>query len=133
MKILKTIRSWGKYLGSERGAFSLGGAVAPAAIPLAIDANNPNIRRFNVTYLDADTGPTAFNHGVLVPAGQTPIAFPIQQVPLTAAQAPGLAVTATQTQVTLSKTNVTAGSGGAVPGTTVVYILVVWNLHSIIM
>lgn len=114
-------------------AFSLGGATAPAATPLAIDASNPNIRRFNVTFLDADTGPTAFNHGVSVPTGQTPIAFAIQQVPLTTAQFPQLAITTTQTQVTLSKTNVTAGSGGAVPGTTVVFILVVWNLHSLIM
>jgi|ERR1051326_6916357 hypothetical protein len=113
-------------------AISLGGAAAPAATPLAIDANNPNIRRFNVTCLDADTGPTAFNHGLLVQAGQTPVGFMIPQVTLATTVITNWFMTFTQTQVSIGKANV-AGSGGAVPGTTVVAILVMWNFHSMIM
>jgi|SRR5579859_4078124 len=113
-------------------ALSLGGAAAPAATPLAIDANNPNIRRFNVTALDADTGPTAFNHGLSVPAGQTPLWFMMPQVTTATTVVYNWFATTTATQISLGKNNV-AGSGGAVPGTTVIAILVVWNLHSLIM
>lgn len=113
-------------------AISLGGATAPAATPIAIDANNPNLKRFNVTVLDADTGPTAFNHGLSVQSGQTPVGFMIPQVTLATTVISNWYLTFTATQVTIGKANV-AGSGGATPGTTVVAILVMWNFHSLIM
>ena len=128
MRKLRSI-NWRKYLGNERGAISLGGAVAPAATPFAQDANNPNIRRFNVTAVDADTGPTAFNHGLSVAAGQVPIAI----VTLTSASATtvvtgNIAATTTQTQVTLSKNNLAGSATGLNP----VAVLTVWNPHTLI-
>ncbi len=112
-------------------AISLGGAVAPAATPCAIDASSPNIRRFNITCLDADTGPTAFNHGLSVPVGDTPVGFMIPQVTLATTVITNWFMTFTISQVTIGKANI-AGSGGAVPGTTAVAILVMWNFHSAI-
>lgn len=111
-------------------AMSLGGATAPAATPLATDANNPNIRRFNLTCLDADVTGT-FNHGVSVPAGQVPFATVVPTVTLAAAAAAFYAVTVTQTQIVITKQG-SAGSGGTTPGTTVVASVLVWNFHSLI-
>lgn len=128
-KFWQQVRSLGKYLGSEKGAISLGGAVAPAATPQATDANNPNIRRFDVTALDADTGPTAFNHGVQCPVGSVPICFitPAYAGAATVVNS-GWGITATATQVTLSKPNlVDSGTGHAPQG-----VLTVWNIHSLI-
>jgi hypothetical protein len=102
-------------------AISLGGAAAPAATPVVA---NPNFRQFNVTCLDADTGPTAFNHGVQCDAVANLIAFLIPQV--MPAIADNWFLTWTATQVTITKFNV-VGSGGGVPGTTVVATLVVWE------
>jgi hypothetical protein len=110
-------------------ALSLGGAVAPAATPFTQDANNPNIRRFNLTALDADTGPTAFNHGVSVPSGQVPIVI------ITLAVASGttvvtgnIAVTTTQTQISISKNNL----AGSATGLGTIAVITVWNPHTAI-
>ena len=128
MKLLKRIKSWGKYLGNERGAISLGGAAAPAATPIVA---NPNIRQFNVTCLVADTGPTAFNHGLQAVSANDVFCILMPQVTLAAAAAAFWGATWTATQVSLSKQG-SAGSGGAVPGTTVVAILLCWNTHTAI-
>ena len=128
MKKLKSI-NWRKYLGNERGALSLGGALAPAATPFAQDAGNPNIRRFNLTGLDADTGPTAFNHGVSVPAGQVPIVIVTLQVASGTTVVTGnIAAVASQTQVTISKNNLASSATGL--GT--IAVITVWNPHSFI-
>ena len=105
-------------------AISLGGAVAPAATPSALDANNPNIRRFAVTALDADTGPTAFNHGLSVAANDVPIALitPAFAGATTVVNS-GWGATVTQTQVTLSKGNLAGSATGQNPAAN----LVVWN------
>ena len=111
-------------------AISLGGAVAPAATPFAVDANNPNLRRFNLTALDADTGPTAFNHGLSVPAGQTPIAIvTLASASATTVVTGNIAATTSQTQITISKNNL-AGSG---TGIALLAVVTVWNPHTIIM
>ncbi len=128
MKLLKWMQSLGKYLGNERGAISLGGAVAPAATPLVA---NPNVRQFNVTCLDADAGPTAFNHGCGAVVASDLFCIMTPQITLAAAAAAFWGLTWTATQVTLSKQG-SAGSGGGVPGTTVVAILLVWNIHTAI-
>lgn len=113
-------------------AISLGGAVAPAATPLAGDAANPNVRKFGVTCLDADTGPTAFNHGLSAPTAAGMICFIIPNVVLATTVISNWFFTWTATQVTIGKANI-AGSGGAVPGTTVVGLLVCWNFVSSIL
>jgi hypothetical protein len=120
MKKLKSI-NWRKYLGNERGAISLGGAAAPAATPVVA---NPNFRQFNMTCLDADTGPTAFNHGVQCDAVSNLIAWIIPQV--LPAIVSNMFLTWTATQVTITKFNV-VGSGGGVPGTTVIASVIVWQ------
>jgi len=128
---VKKLRSinWRKYLGNERGAISLGGALAPAATPFAQDASNPNIRRFNVTALDADTGPTAFNHGVSVPSGQLPIVIFCPSVASGTTVVTGnLGWTVTQTQVSIVKNNL----AGSATGLGTIGVLVVWNPHSLI-
>ena len=128
MKLFQWMKSLGKYLGNERGAISLGGAVAPAATPLVA---NPNVRQFNVTCLDADVGPTAFNHGANAVVASDLYCMIVPQISLAYAAAAFWGVSWTATQVTLSKQNA-AGSGGGVPGTTVVAILLVWNIHTAI-
>lgn len=110
-------------------AISLGGAVAPAATPQANDVNNPNLKRFNVTSLDADTGPTAFNHGVQCAVGDVPVAFitPSYAGAATVTSS-GWGITVTATQVTLSKPNLVDSGTGHAPGG----VLTVWNPHSLI-
>ena len=112
-------------------ALSLGGAVAPAATPLAADASNPNFRRFALTAVDADTGPTTFNHGVSVPAGQVPLLL----VTLTSASATTVVtgnisviptVANPTTQIDIAKNNL-AGSG---TGIAQLAIITVWNIHT---
>lgn len=108
-------------------AISLGGAIAPAATPFATDAGNPNIRRFNVTALDADTGPTAFNHGLSVAAGQVPYAIITPSFAgATTVVNSGWGVTTTQTQVTLSKGNLAGSATGQAPAA----VLTVINIHT---
>ena len=126
--MLKRI-NWRKYLGNERGALSLGGAVAPAATPFAQDANNPNIRRFNLTGLDADTGPTAFNHGLSVAAGQVPIAIITPTVASATTVVTGnIGVTTTQTQISVVKNNL----AGSATGLGTIAVITVWNPHTLI-
>ena len=108
-------------------AISLGGAVAPAATPFAIDANSPNFKRFNVTALDADTGPTTFNHGLSVASGDTPVALIVPAFAgATTVINSGWGVTVTQTQVLLSKGNL-AGSATAQTPAAVLYMWNVWS------
>lgn len=93
-----------------------------------------NYKSWNVTCLDADTT-VAFNHGFVTPGGVSVAPDMILLTPLLAvatANAPSWAVTATSaTQITLSKVSAT-GSGGGVPGTTVVLRVYALLPHSII-
>lgn len=91
------------------------------AIAGTLVVTNPNINMkiFNITALDADTGPTNIPHGFAV----TP-AFAFMMPLISAAAYPGWAVSLTAANLVVSKLNA-AGSGGGVPGTTVVLIVMV--------
>ena len=118
-----------RRLKTQKGAISLGGAAAPAATPFALDASNPNMRRFNVTALDADTGPTAFNHGLSVPTGDVPLAIFCPAVASGTTVVTGnLGATTTATQVTIVKNNL----AGSATGLGTIAVLLVWNPHSMI-
>lgn len=76
--------------------------------------NNPNYKVWSVQCLDADTGPTNVAHGF----GATPVEVTLSKT-VSAAAPPEWSATWDGTNIALSKLNA-AGSGGAVPGTTVV-------------
>ena len=92
---------------------------------------NPNYREYNVTAQDADVGPTAFNHGLNAVSANDVICWVVPQVSLANNVFGYWGTTWTATQVSLSKQN-SAGSGGAVPGTTVIGILCCWNTHTMV-
>jgi hypothetical protein len=73
--------------------------------------NSRNLKVWDVTCLDADTGPTTQAHAM----GATPLAWFVKHV--SAAAQPEWSLLVDDTNVTLTKLNA-AGSGGAVPGTT---------------
>jgi len=76
--------------------------------------NNPNYKVWDITCLDADAGPTNVAHGF----GAAPVEVTITKQ-VSAALAPEWAVTWDATNLIFTKQG-TAGSGGGVPGTTVV-------------
>lgn len=86
------------------------------------------IKSWTVTALDADTGPTNLAHGF----GVEPIVFITNAASVAAAAVGNLSVSGTDaTNIPVSKNNA-AGSGGAVPGTTVIARIIAINPHSII-
>jgi hypothetical protein len=101
---------------------SIGGIPVPA---------NPQIKVFDITALDADTGPTNVAHGMLN-VTSTSLAWIIPTVTGATTVIPNWSVTLTSTNIVLSKNNV-AGSGGTTPGTTVVIRVVVFNPNTVIM
>lgn len=106
-------------------------AIAATLSALSPIPSSPTFRVFNVTCADADTGPTAFNHGITgLQASQLPIAIPIPQISVANTALANWGVTVSATQFTLSKQSAT-GSGGAVPGTTVVLQVLVLAPNSI--
>ena len=81
----------------------------------------------DITCADADTGPTTIAHGLI----GTPLEFAIVNTVSGATTViPNWAITADATNISLSKQNI-AGSGGAVPGTTVVIRVTAKLPHSI--
>lgn len=96
------------------------------AIAGALEAGfaGPNLKVLDITTLDADTGPTNIAHGM---AG-TPLAIPMPQI--SAAAFPGWIIIPAATNVAVTKLNA-AGSGGAVPGTTVAMKVLLLTPHSI--
>jgi len=105
------------------------------AIVVTAVVNRPDYKSWTVTCLDADVT-LAFNHGFVVTPGGASVAP--DEVTITP-QGAALATTAlamwsvvlSAAQITLNKTNA-AGTGGAVPGTTIVLKVVAKRPHSII-
>ncbi len=94
------------------------------AIASTTIVNNNNYKVFNITCLDADTGPTAIPHGF----GAAPVEVTFTKH-VSAALAPEWAITVDAVNITYTK-QATAGSGGAVPGTTVVLTVYARRPHS---
>lgn len=97
------------------------------AFTLNAKVSGKALKVYDVTCLDADTGPTAQAHGM----GITPIAWFTKHISVASAAAPEWALTVDGTNVSMLK-NAGAGSGGAVPGTTVVVTVFVMRPHSLI-
>lgn len=92
----------------------------------------PEYKSWTITCLDADTGPTAFNHGFVNQAGAGVAPDDVQVTELISVANAALAnwgVAVSATQITLSKQG-SAGSGGAVPGTTAVLKVVARLPHT---
>lgn len=102
--------------------------MAIAGTLVAAYTGNLNMKAFDITCLDADTGPTNIAHGLLnITASSMAMIVPITTA--AAAVVPNWSVTLTTTNIVLSKQN-NAGSGGGVPGTTVMIRVFVWTPHS---
>ena len=95
------------------------------AITLTAVINNPNYKSYNVTAEEADTT-TTVAHGF----GSTPDFFVFTPANDTIALALHAGVEVTATNVVVTKSTA-AGSGGAVPGTSVIGKLVLMRPHTI--
>ena len=95
------------------------------AIELTAVINNPNYKSWTVTALEADTT-TTVAHGF----GEAPdsVVFTPTNNTIAAAAGAGVEVTATNLVVTKSTA---VGSGGAVPGTSVIGKIVAMRPHTI--
>jgi hypothetical protein len=94
---------------------------------------SPEYKSWTIACLDADTGPTAFNHGFVNQAGSGVAPDDVQITPLISVANAALAnwgVAVSATQITLSKQSA-AGSGGASPGTTAVLKVVARVPHTV--
>lgn len=93
---------------------------------------SPEYKSWTISCLDADTGPTSFNHGFTNQAGAGVAPDDVQVTELISVANTALAnwgVSVSATQITLSKQNA-VGSGGAVPGTTPVLKVVARLPHT---
>lgn len=106
-----------------------------AAIAVTAVINKTNYKSWTVTALDADTT-LAFAHGFTqtAPTGNPATSVAPDMVTITPTSsvlslAGAYAVAVSSTQISIFKTNA-AGSGGAVPGTTIVAKIVAWRPHS---
>jgi len=93
---------------------------------------NPEYKSWTLTCLDADTGPLAIPHGFKNAAGvaSAPDNVQLQEsISVANAALANWGVTVDATNINISKQNA-AGSGGAVPGTTVVAKIVARLPHT---
>lgn len=115
-------------LALEMAAFWLSGQWQSSSFhPVVVNAGGGNTKSWNIQCAEGDTL-VAFNHGMLAQPDDIRIQPSISIA--NAAQA-NWGVTATATQIFLTKQGAT-GSGGAVPGTTVVAKVMAEVPHSIV-